>query len=111
VAPAPEPGAAAARAAEGESLAGATGLLAAWRRRQSNPREDKALGNPRQDALQAYQAHCLQQRLRNTAANTFCSRVYLPYTNVEKADGSKFTVSNVSCVRQDTLEVAWRRHG
>ncbi|MFP2904165.1 metallophosphoesterase [Pyxidicoccus sp. 3LFB2] len=35
----------------------------------------------------------------DTAANTFSTRVYLPYTNVEKTDGSKFTVSNVSWVR------------
>ncbi|MFY1828878.1 metallophosphoesterase [Myxococcus fulvus] len=35
----------------------------------------------------------------DTAANTFSSRVYLPYTNVEKQDGSKFTVTNVSWVR------------
>ncbi|NMO13871.1 metallophosphoesterase [Pyxidicoccus fallax] len=35
----------------------------------------------------------------DTAANTFSTRVYMPYTNTEKTDGSKFTVSNVSWVR------------
>ncbi|WP_244237388.1 metallophosphoesterase [Corallococcus llansteffanensis] len=35
----------------------------------------------------------------DTAANTFSTRVYSPYTNAEKADGSKFTISNVSWVR------------
>lgn len=35
----------------------------------------------------------------DTAANTFSSRVYLPYTNVEKQDGTKFTISNVNWVR------------
>ena len=35
----------------------------------------------------------------DTAANTFSTRVYSPYTNAEKADGSKFSVSNVSWVR------------
>lgn len=35
----------------------------------------------------------------DTAANTFSTRVYSPYTNAEKQDGSKFTISNVSWVR------------
>ncbi|WP_043428931.1 metallophosphoesterase [Cystobacter fuscus] len=35
----------------------------------------------------------------DTAANTFSTRVYSPYTNAEKQDGSKFSVSNVSWVR------------
>ncbi|MCP3142077.1 metallophosphoesterase [Pyxidicoccus xibeiensis] len=35
----------------------------------------------------------------DTAANTFSTRVYMPYTNTEKTDGSKFTISNVSWVR------------
>lgn len=35
----------------------------------------------------------------DTAANTFSTRVYSPYTNAEKTDGSKFTITNVSWVR------------